>query len=109
MANDTNFVPVRAHLRRAGAAGDSQIQQGHQPDTQAMPEGDDGADMLPMGANDQGMFGNVTDGADLDRGYSVIGNDIVNAPPAGPRDGFYEPVPAEQREGFAGRPGGWER
>lgn len=112
MANDTNFVPVRAHLRRTGASGGNDIQQEHGPDTQAMPEGDDGADMLPMGDSTQGMFGNVSDdasGSDIERGFSTIGNDTVNAPPGMPRDGYDDSAPHEEREGFAGRPGGWER
>lgn len=110
MANDTNFVPVRAHLRRTG--GGSDIQQEHAPDTQAMPQEDDGSDVLPMGDSTQGMFGNVSDdasGSDIDRGFFSIGNDVINNPPPMPRDGYSDDVPMEEREGFAGRPGGWER
>lgn len=106
MANDNNFVPVRGYLRRTSGAN---IEQQHAPDTQAYAEGDDGDDMLPMGNSTEGMFGNVTGGADLDRGYLPIGNDIVNAPPPMPRDGWLDTVPSEQNDGFAGRPGGWER
>jgi hypothetical protein len=112
MANDTNFVPVRAHLRRTGSA--SEIQQEHAPDTQAMPEGDDGDDMLPMGDNTQGMSGNVANGmsdADLQRGFdTTLDAETINRQ-CMPREGDQDdgPTPMEQNGGFAGRPGGWER
>lgn len=108
MADNPNFVPVRAHLRRSGASAPN-IEQGHASDVQAFAEGDDGDDMLPMGSSTGGMFGEVADGASTDTGYMVIGNDVVNAPPPMPRDGWLDPVPHEEREGFAGRPQGFER
>lgn len=108
MADNQNFVPVRAHLRRTGGSA-SDVQQGHAPDVQAEPMEDDGTDLLPMGSSTESMFGEVTDGASTDTGYLVIGNEVVNAPPPMPRDGYFDPVPHEEREGFAGRPQGYER